>query len=112
MGQRRSPLEVRVVAFLISAAERGSTSQAAHVPLSTAARMVLATVSFGAALTTLADSALSASSFHHSGLTASAHRLFRSKSKAIVVASAQSAEPRAHRMALLGLEVPLRSLHL
>eukprot|EP00964_Phaeocystis_antarctica_P124234 scaffold87910_cov63-Phaeocystis_antarctica.AAC.3 len=33
MGQRRSPLEVRVVAFLISAAERGPTSQAAHVPL-------------------------------------------------------------------------------
>ena len=47
MGQRRSPLEVRVVAFLISAAERGPTSQAAHVPLSTAARMVLATILFG-----------------------------------------------------------------
>ena len=36
-----------VAAFLISAAERGPTSQAAHVPLSTAARMVLATILFG-----------------------------------------------------------------
>ena len=44
---------------------------------------------FGAAFTTLADNALSTSSFHHSGLASSAHPLFpRSKPKALAVALA------------------------
>ena len=54
--------------------------------------MTLAT-SFGAALTTLADSALSPSSFHHSGLATSAHSDCRSMQKALAVACAQSSEP-------------------
>eukprot|EP00964_Phaeocystis_antarctica_P123866 scaffold87558_cov48-Phaeocystis_antarctica.AAC.2 len=63
-----------VAASLSSAAERGPTSQGAPPrPLSTAARISLAIASFGAALATLADSALSPSSFHHSGLATSAH---------------------------------------
>ena len=46
-------------ACMSSAADRGATSQPPHAPLSTVARMVNALASFGAALTTLADSALS-----------------------------------------------------
>ena len=71
--------------------------------------MVLAAPSFGAAVTTLADSALSPSSFHHSGLATPAHCSDRSMSKATAVTSA--AALRAHRVALLGLEVPLCGLH-
>eukprot|EP00964_Phaeocystis_antarctica_P099471 scaffold65318_cov57-Phaeocystis_antarctica.AAC.2 len=52
---------------------------------------------FGAALTTLADSALSPSSFHHSGLATSAHCFIRSWSKASAVAIAQSFEPAKKR---------------
>eukprot|EP00964_Phaeocystis_antarctica_P041371 scaffold23655_cov65-Phaeocystis_antarctica.AAC.1 len=61
------------------------------------ARMRLALASFGAALTTLSDSALSPSSFHHSGLAASAHTSSDSKSKASAVATAQSSEPTGQR---------------
>eukprot|EP00964_Phaeocystis_antarctica_P124578 scaffold88220_cov54-Phaeocystis_antarctica.AAC.3 len=70
-----------------SAAERGPTSQALvrSPPPSTIARMRLGPNPFGAALTTLADSALSPSSFHHSGLTTSAHTSSRSMSKAFAV---------------------------
>ena len=53
------------------------------------ARMSSAASSFGAARKTLADSALSASSFHHPGLAASAHSVSRSLSKADAVARAQ-----------------------
>eukprot|EP00964_Phaeocystis_antarctica_P128231 scaffold91988_cov63-Phaeocystis_antarctica.AAC.2 len=75
-------------ASLSSVAERGSTSQAPlHSPLSTIARMRLATSRSGAAFTTLADSALSPSSCHHSGL------------------------PPALRRALRGFEEPLSGLH-
>eukprot|EP00964_Phaeocystis_antarctica_P074967 scaffold46200_cov66-Phaeocystis_antarctica.AAC.2 len=52
---------------------------------------------FGAAVTTLADSALSPSSFHHSGLATSAHSFHRSTPKACVVAFAQSSEPSGQR---------------
>ena len=82
-----------VAASLSSAAERGPTSQARHRPASTSARIWLATRSSGAALTTLADSALSPSSFHHSGLATSAHASCLSMSKAAAVASAQPSEP-------------------
>eukprot|EP00964_Phaeocystis_antarctica_P008811 scaffold4786_cov65-Phaeocystis_antarctica.AAC.3 len=83
-----------MAAFLYSAAERGPASQAPPPPpLSTIARMILTCVSFGAALTTLADSALSSSSFHHSGLTTSAHSVCRSRSKDHAVATAQFSEP-------------------
>ena len=92
-----------------SAAERGPASQAPPIPRSTLARMTLAPSSFGANVTTLADSALSPSSFHHSGLATPAHCSDRSMSKATAVTSA--AALRAHRVALLGLEVPLRGLH-
>eukprot|EP00964_Phaeocystis_antarctica_P124450 scaffold88094_cov60-Phaeocystis_antarctica.AAC.1 len=86
-----------VAAFLSSAAERGPTSQAPEFPLSTAACMRLAVSSSGAALTTLADSALSPSSFHHSGLATSAHSFCRSMSKADAVAFAQRSEPTGVR---------------
>eukprot|EP00964_Phaeocystis_antarctica_P028382 scaffold16007_cov65-Phaeocystis_antarctica.AAC.2 len=59
--------------------------------------MVLALASFGAALTTLADSALSSSSFHHSGLATSAHSFCISMSKAHAVACAQYSEPTSRR---------------
>eukprot|EP00964_Phaeocystis_antarctica_P145548 scaffold111634_cov45-Phaeocystis_antarctica.AAC.3 len=59
--------------------------------------MKLAVCSFGAALKTLADSALSPSSFHHSGLATSAHSFARSISKAHAVASAQPSEPTGQR---------------
>eukprot|EP00964_Phaeocystis_antarctica_P133080 scaffold97254_cov61-Phaeocystis_antarctica.AAC.5 len=81
------PLEVRG-RLLELRCERGPASQEPYL-LSTAARMKLASTPFGAALTTLTDSALSSSSFHHSGLATSAHSSF-SKSKAAAVACAQS----------------------
>eukprot|EP00964_Phaeocystis_antarctica_P076108 scaffold47032_cov66-Phaeocystis_antarctica.AAC.3 len=59
--------------------------------------MLCALASFGAALTTLADSALSPSSFHHSGLATSAHSFRTSVSKASAVALAQSSEPKGRR---------------
>eukprot|EP00964_Phaeocystis_antarctica_P017359 scaffold9589_cov52-Phaeocystis_antarctica.AAC.1 len=63
-----------VAASLSSAAERGPGPQATPpTPLSTNARIACADSSFAAARTTLADSAFSPSSFHHSGLAASAH---------------------------------------
>eukprot|EP00964_Phaeocystis_antarctica_P088255 scaffold56166_cov64-Phaeocystis_antarctica.AAC.3 len=66
-------------ASLSSAAERGPICQApSAAPLSTTARIMLGGTSFGAARTTLADSALSSSSFHHSGLATSAHCSCRS----------------------------------
>eukprot|EP00964_Phaeocystis_antarctica_P102358 scaffold67706_cov55-Phaeocystis_antarctica.AAC.4 len=79
-------------ASLSSAAERGPDSQARHCPVSTIARTLVAAGSFGAALTTLADSALSPSSFHHSGLATLSHWSCISNSKARAVASAQSTE--------------------
>eukprot|EP00964_Phaeocystis_antarctica_P021165 scaffold11720_cov48-Phaeocystis_antarctica.AAC.2 len=84
-------------ASMSSAADRGATSQPPHAPLSTVARMVNALASFGAALTTLADSALSPSSLHHSGLATSAHAFSRSMSKAFAVATAESSEPTGWR---------------
>ena len=81
-------------ASMSSAAERGPTSQAPPSDLlSTQARMLCALSSFGNALTTLADSALSPSSFHHSGLATSAHSSCRSLSKAAAVAFAYFSEP-------------------
>ena len=83
-------------ASLSSAAERGSGFEAPTLrlsPLSTKARTLMAFSSFGAALTTLADSVLSPSSFHHSGLATSAHTSVRNMQKALAVASAQSSEP-------------------
>eukprot|EP00964_Phaeocystis_antarctica_P039777 scaffold22752_cov52-Phaeocystis_antarctica.AAC.4 len=59
--------------------------------------MKLAACSFGAALITLADSALSPSSFHHSGLATSAHSSRRSLSKAFAVARPQPSEPACRR---------------
>eukprot|EP00964_Phaeocystis_antarctica_P003468 scaffold1873_cov74-Phaeocystis_antarctica.AAC.2 len=55
--------------------------------------MVTATTTFGAALTTLADSALSSSSFHHSGLATSAHSFNCSVLKANAVAFAHFSKP-------------------
>eukprot|EP00964_Phaeocystis_antarctica_P037887 scaffold21671_cov63-Phaeocystis_antarctica.AAC.2 len=63
-------------------------SAALPVQHQTKARMALAPTSFGAALTALADSALSPSSFHHSGLATSAHSFCRSRSKALAMAIA------------------------
>eukprot|EP00964_Phaeocystis_antarctica_P042993 scaffold24650_cov82-Phaeocystis_antarctica.AAC.1 len=80
-------------ASMNSAAERGPVSQAPHAPLSTQARMSSVDSLFGTARKTLADSALSPSSFHHSGLATSSHAGSRSLSKACAVASAQSFEP-------------------
>eukprot|EP00964_Phaeocystis_antarctica_P144063 scaffold109751_cov63-Phaeocystis_antarctica.AAC.1 len=82
-----------MAASLSSVAERGPASQVPDNPLSTTARMLFATPSFGAALTTLSDNTLSPSSLHHSGLAASAHTSSFSRSKAIAVALAQSSEP-------------------
>eukprot|EP00964_Phaeocystis_antarctica_P147543 scaffold114180_cov54-Phaeocystis_antarctica.AAC.2 len=85
-------------ASLSSAAERGPASQESrNCPLSTIARMSLAATSFGAALTTLADSALSPSSFHHFGLATSATTSSVSTLKACAVALAQSFEPTGQR---------------
>jgi hypothetical protein len=73
--------------------------------------MALADASFGAAFTTLADSALSPSSLHHSGLATWSHSSSVSRLKAAAVASACPAL-RAHRHALPGLKEPLRGLHI
>ena len=81
-------------AFLSSAAERGPASLTGHCPRNTAARIWLACASPGAALTTLAYSALSPSSFHHSGLATSAHSSSVSMLKAHAVACAHFSEPR------------------
>eukprot|EP00964_Phaeocystis_antarctica_P065263 scaffold39347_cov27-Phaeocystis_antarctica.AAC.1 len=84
----------RAAASLSSDAERGPAPQAIpSAALSTRARMVFVGTSFGAALTTRADSALSSSSFHHSGLATSAHSISCKWSKVPAVASAQSSEP-------------------
>ena len=80
-----------------SATTRDPRSQAPPCPLSTAARIWLAPKSFGAALTTLADSALSSSSFHHSGLATSAHASSFSMLKARAVAIAQPPKPIEER---------------
>eukprot|EP00964_Phaeocystis_antarctica_P002332 scaffold1204_cov51-Phaeocystis_antarctica.AAC.1 len=81
-----------------SAAERGPTSRTPpHRPISTNARTSLAFISSGAALTTLADSALSPSSFHHSGLATSAHSSRASMLKAAAVASAHISKPTRKR---------------
>ena len=70
---------------------RESFPQAPHSPCSTLARMLLATTeSFGATLTTLADSAFSSWSFHHSGLATSSHEFWISTSNASAKASAHS----------------------
>eukprot|EP00964_Phaeocystis_antarctica_P075448 scaffold46541_cov57-Phaeocystis_antarctica.AAC.4 len=84
-------------ASISSAAERGPTSQASLCPGSTTARMTSACKLFGAALTTLADIALSPSSFHHSGLATSQHSLCTSMLKAAAVAFAQYSEPTGSR---------------
>eukprot|EP00964_Phaeocystis_antarctica_P133119 scaffold97288_cov69-Phaeocystis_antarctica.AAC.3 len=86
-----------LAAFLSSAAERDPASQAPHRPLSTSARISFASILSGAALTTLADSALSPSSFHHSGLATSAHAPFASTLKAADVATAQPSESTGWR---------------
>ena len=75
-----------------SAAERGPANQALDIQLSTIARMVMVGSLFGNALTTIADSALSPSSFHHSGLATSAHASCISVMQASVVACAHSTE--------------------
>ena len=89
-----------LAASLSSAAEgRGPTTQAlcAQCPLSTTARIMFVSTRFGAAPTTLADSALSPSSFHHSGLTTSLHSFIFSMSKAADVACAQPSESAGKR---------------
>eukprot|EP00964_Phaeocystis_antarctica_P088905 scaffold56607_cov60-Phaeocystis_antarctica.AAC.1 len=57
----------------------------------------MATTASGAALAILADSALSPSSFHHSGLATSSHTSCISMLKAHAVASAQPSEPTVER---------------
>eukprot|EP00964_Phaeocystis_antarctica_P098027 scaffold64100_cov54-Phaeocystis_antarctica.AAC.2 len=84
-------------ASLNSTADRGPACQAPPPPCSTTARMVIALQSFGAARKTLADSALSPSSFHHSGLATSAHSFCCSSLKASAVALAQYSEPTGKR---------------
>ena len=76
-------------ASMSSAADRGPGSQPLHYRQSTLARIACAGPSFGAAFTNLADSALSSSSFHHSGLATSLLSSSRSMSKAYTVALAQ-----------------------
>eukprot|EP00964_Phaeocystis_antarctica_P111517 scaffold75867_cov34-Phaeocystis_antarctica.AAC.2 len=96
--QRAAVRSKCVAASLSSAAERGPASQRPpHIPLSTNARMASAASSFGAARTTLADSALSPSSFHHSGLATSAHSFFARAWNVFAVASAQRSEPTGRR---------------
>eukprot|EP00964_Phaeocystis_antarctica_P020332 scaffold11233_cov59-Phaeocystis_antarctica.AAC.4 len=81
-----------------SAAERCRTSHTLKCsPLSRIARMLCARTSFGAAFTTLADSALRPSSFHHSGLVTSAQTFSRNKSKAAAAARAHRSEPTGVR---------------
>ena len=55
--------------------------------------MSIADSAFGTSRKILADSALSPSSFHHSGLAASAHSSSFSVPKACAVAFAQFSEP-------------------
>ena len=86
-----------VAASLSSAAERGPASQARHRPLSTIARIWLACAASGDALTTLADSALSPSSLHYSGLATSAHASWNSMRNACAAALAHSRDPTAQR---------------
>ena len=88
-----------LAASLSSAAEGAPTTQAlyAQCPLSTTARIMFVSTRFGAAPTTLADSALSPSSFHHSGLTTSLHSFIFSMSKAADVACAQPSESAGKR---------------
>eukprot|EP00964_Phaeocystis_antarctica_P033759 scaffold19146_cov53-Phaeocystis_antarctica.AAC.3 len=93
----RRPIEAQGCPSLSSAAERSPASKTLYCPVSTYARISSADSSFGAALTTLADSALSPSSFHHSGLATSAHAFDLSKSKARAVATAQYSEPTGSR---------------
>ena len=97
-------------ASLSSAAERGPAAQTPHPPLSTKARMALADASFGTARKTLAESALSPSSLHHSGLATSSHS---SSFLQHVEGACRGLCPalRSHRLALPGLEEPLRGLH-
>eukprot|EP00964_Phaeocystis_antarctica_P141867 scaffold106998_cov60-Phaeocystis_antarctica.AAC.5 len=83
--------------FLSSVAERGPASQATVDPRSTPARITLAFALSGAALITLADSALSPSSFHHSGLATSAHTSDVSIPKPNAAASAHHSEPTGQR---------------
>ena len=97
-------------ACLSSAAERGPTRQAPACTLSTVARIRLAPISLGAALTTLADRTFSASSLHHSGACTSSHSLCRSARKASAMALPQSLSPSDS--VPLGLEVPLRGLRI
>eukprot|EP00964_Phaeocystis_antarctica_P116361 scaffold80300_cov75-Phaeocystis_antarctica.AAC.2 len=86
-----------VAASLSSAAERGPATQAPHAPLNTSARMQWAGPWFGAALTTLADSALSPASFHHSGLATSSHSSRFKMLATHAVATAQPSEPTRQR---------------
>eukprot|EP00964_Phaeocystis_antarctica_P039238 scaffold22445_cov73-Phaeocystis_antarctica.AAC.10 len=95
-----------VAASLSSAAERGPDSQPTQFPRSTIARIWLAASSSGAALTTLADSTLSPSSFHHSGLATSAHAFCVSMLRANAVARPQGLEPTE---SLRGLRVVPRA---
>ena len=90
MGQRTNENEDRQ---RDSAADRGPAFQAPRPPPSTKPRIRRASTSSGAALTTLADSALSPSSLHHSGLATSAHTSLVSMPKARAVAFAQPSEP-------------------
>eukprot|EP00964_Phaeocystis_antarctica_P113223 scaffold77290_cov58-Phaeocystis_antarctica.AAC.4 len=93
IAQRRRPIKERGH-LLELRCQRSPTSQTSPSnPLSTYARMSMADSAFGAALTTLADSALSPSSFHHSGLATSAHSSRISLSKAFAVATVQPSEP-------------------
>jgi hypothetical protein len=89
MGQRTNENEDRQ---RDSAADRGPAFQAPRPPPSTKPRIRRASTSSGAALTTLADSALSPSSFHHSGLATSAHAPCISMLKATAAACAQCTE--------------------
>eukprot|EP00964_Phaeocystis_antarctica_P063539 scaffold38150_cov65-Phaeocystis_antarctica.AAC.1 len=84
-----------MAASMISAAERPPACQALPpCKLSTSARIVLVSSLLGAALTTITDSALSPSSFHHSGLATTLFSVWhcRSISKADAVATAQYSE--------------------
>ena len=93
-AQRRSPLEVRGRLPELRRRARPRLPSAS-LPASTIARISLAPKSSGAALTTLADSALSPSSLHHSGLATSAHASCVSMLKASAVARAHTPSPPA-----------------
>ena len=113
MAQHRSLIEVRRRLLELGCRARTRLpSRGAPAQHHMTARILSAAPSFGAALTTLADSALSSLSFHHSGLATPAHSSSFSMSKADVVASACRPRLRAHLKALLGLEESLRRLHI